>query len=157
MDTKERKSIERRHFSIREPKVEKILKVEKAVMDAARNFLDEEGFLQIIPPVTGPATDPGLRGAKIGEFGYYGRTHKLISSMILHKQMAMAAFGRIYSLSPCVRLEPSESAKTGRHLSEFWQIEVEASGWDYEKIMELGERMLCAIVEHVKDACKEEL
>jgi hypothetical protein len=60
-----------------------------------RDWLDSHGFLELLPPIIGPVTDPGIRGAKHGSIDYYGREYKVMISAILHKQMLAPACGKI--------------------------------------------------------------
>ncbi len=150
-------SLEKRHLTIREERMVCVLKIQDRILCSARNFLSREGFLQIQAPVMGPATDPGLRGAKQAIIDFYGKPMRLMGSMLLHKQMAMSALGKIFAFSPCVRFESEETKETGRHLVEFYQLDLEAKGYDYDKIMDLGERLVVRVIKYVKKHCKEEL
>lgn len=125
-----------------------ILEIQDAITKAARKSLEKQGFLEIIPPVLAFATDPGLRGAKQFEVDYYGKRYKLTSSMMLHKIAAASALGRVFSLSPCLRKERLEAAETGRHLAEFWQIDVEMQGTK-EGAMKSAETMLRDVIRDV--------
>jgi len=149
--------LEKRHVTIREPWMVCVLKIQGAILRAASGFLTNEGFIQILAPILGPATDPGIRGAGHGFVDFYGKRLKLTSSMLLHKQMAMTPLGKIFAFSPCIRFEKEDSIYTGRHLVEFYQLDLEARGYDCEKIMDLGERMIVYVMKKVKKQCKEEL
>ncbi len=150
-------SLEKRHLTIRDERMVCVLKVQDKIFAAARDFLSEEGFLQIQAPVMGPATDPGLRGAKFAVVDFYGKPMRLMGSMLLHKQMAMSALGKIFAFSPCIRFESEETRETGRHLVEFYQLDLEAKGYDYDRIMDLGERLVVHVIRHVRKHCKSEL
>ncbi len=134
-----------------------ILKIQDRILRSASEFLSREGFIQIQAPIIGPATDPSLRGAKHAVIDFYGKRMKLMGSMLLHKQMAMASLGKIFAFSPNIRLEPEDSVRTGRHLVEFYQLDLEAKGYDYEKIMRLGERLVAYVIKQVRKHCGEEL
>ncbi|NIR86428.1 hypothetical protein GWO13_02205 [Candidatus Bathyarchaeota archaeon] len=150
-------SVRRRHLAIRQPKMRLILKVQDQILTSLREFLRKEGFIEILAPVIGPATDPGIRGAKQASIQYYDAPFKIMSSMILYKQMAISSFEKIFALSPNVRLEPLESAKTARHLAEFRQIDLEMTYASYEDAMSLAEKMLASVVKDVREKCAEEL
>jgi len=149
--------VKKRHLYIRSPRMIAVLKIQSEILRAAREFLDSEGFIEILPPVISTATDPGLRGAKIAEIDFYGSRMKLMGSMMLHKQMAVAGLEKVYAVSPNIRLEPEEAKETGRHLSQFYQIDLEAVHWTYEDAMHLGEQMLVHIIRSVKERCSKEL
>ena len=150
-------SVRLRHLTIRHPKMKLILKVQDQILTSLREFLRKEGFIEILAPIIGPATDPGIRGAKQASIQYYGVPFKIMSSMILYKQMAVSSFEKIFALSPNVRLEPLESAKTARHLAEFRQIDLEMAYASYVDAMSLAERQLASVVRDVREKCGEEL
>jgi asparaginyl-tRNA synthetase len=150
-------SVKLRHLAIRHPKMKLILRVQDQILTSLREFLRKEGFTEILAPIIGPATDPGIRGAKQASIQYYDAQFKIMSSMILYKQMAVSSLGKIFALSPNIRLEPLESAKTARHLAEFRQIDLEMAYASYEDAMSLAERQLASVVHDVREKCGEEL
>src|SRR4051794_32790181 len=97
------------------------MRVQQQVLNAARTFLAAEGFTELLPPVIGPVTDPGVRGSKQLDVDYYGHRYKLMTSGILYKQASLLAFDRLFYLAPNVRAEPPETCSTRRHLVEFHQ------------------------------------
>lgn len=142
---------------IKMPKMRNILAIQDEVLSSLRDFLRREGFVEILAPIIGPVTDPGIRGAKQVSIDFYGHSFKIMSSMILYKQMAVSSLGKIFSLSPNVRLEPEESLATMRHLSEFRQLDLEVAEASYMEAMDLGERMLTYVIRRIKRNCSEEL
>ncbi|MEM5871382.1 MAG: asparagine synthetase A [Candidatus Aenigmatarchaeota archaeon] len=150
-------SLEKRHLTIRDKKMICVLRVQDRILRASSEFLSKEGFVQILAPILSTATDPGIRGAKQGVIEFYGRKMKLMSSMLLHKQMAMSAMSKIFAFSPCIRFEDEDTIYTGRHLVEFYQLDLEAKGYDLDKIMDLGERLITYVIKEVKKHCKKEL
>jgi asparaginyl-tRNA synthetase len=146
-----------RYITIKEPRMVCILKVQDEIISSLRDYLRSEGFIEILAPIIGPVTDPGIRGAKQVSINYYGSEFKLMSSMILYKQMAITAYSKIFALSPNIRMEPLETIKTRRHLTEFRQIDIEEAHATYEEMMQLAEKMLCHAIENVKKNCNEEL
>jgi asparaginyl-tRNA synthetase len=134
-----------------------VLKVQDQILTSLRAFLREEGFLEILAPIIGPATDPGIRGAKQASIQYYDEPFKIMSSMILYKQMMIASIEKMFALSPNIRLEPLESAQTGRHLVEFRQVDLEMAYASYDDAMSLAEELLKSLVNDVREHCSEEL
>jgi asparaginyl-tRNA synthetase len=59
--------------------------------------------------------------------------------MIFHKQIIVQKFPRIFTFSPNIRLEMPEKARTGRHLLEFTQLDLEMKGATREDLIKLGE------------------
>ncbi|MBD3192142.1 MAG: hypothetical protein GF308_15975 [Candidatus Heimdallarchaeota archaeon] len=146
-----------RPYALRSEKMKAVLRIQNRIFAATRIFFEKEGFYELRPPIIAPATDPGIRGATTGEFDFYGKTYKLTTSMILYKQMAICSLEKIYAFAPNVRLESPEAQRTGRHLAEFCQIDVEQAFANYTEAMSLGEKLLITIIEEVKKHCKEEL
>jgi len=113
--------------------------------------------LEVLAPIIGPVTDPGIRGAKQATIDYYGASFKVMSSMILYKQMAVRSLEKIFALSPNIRLEPVESVATGRHLAEFRQVDVEQANATYRDVMCLAERLLHYICQKITEKFEQEL
>lgn len=124
---------------------------------AVRELLTGEGFVELLPPIIGPVTDPGARGAKQVDVDYYGHRYKLMTSAILYKQASLTAFERIFCIAPNVRLEPLETANTDRHLAEFHQIDVEIAGAPREEAMRVVEQVIKHVVRRVVEDLPEEL
>ncbi len=127
---------------IRTPKSQKVLLIQHAILKYLREFLDSEGFVEILPPVISTASDPGLRGASKLKTKVYGVEYELTSSTIMFKQVAATSLGKIYFVARNVREEPPENLSTGRHLVEFTQLDLEWAGASIHDVMDLAERMI---------------
>jgi asparaginyl-tRNA synthetase len=145
-----------RYLNIRSDRSRAILKIQHVLIGALREFLTAQGFYQVLAPVVGPVTDPGIRGAGIAHFDFYGTSYTIMSSMILYKQMALGAFENVFSLSPNVRLEEASTVDTGRHLAEFYQLDLESARKSCQDMMDLGDRMVCYCMDAIRE-CPEEL
>ncbi len=107
-------------------------------------FFHEEGFTQLLPVMLGRSTDPlgpdpGSSVLKTVEVDYLGQRFYLMNSMILHKQFAVRDVGKVWILSPNVRLESAERRGSGKHLFEFTQADFEiprARGADVQALVE---------------------
>ncbi|WP_245231818.1 asparagine synthetase A [Streptomyces novaecaesareae] len=133
------------------------LRLQGGLLTAARQFLRDNGFTELLPPIIGPVTDPGNRGAKQVDIDYYGHRYKLMTSAILYKQASLLAFDKIFYVAPNVRLEPVETAGTGRHLTEFHQLDVEVAGATREDILQLIEDLVRHMARHVVTEHAEDL
>ncbi len=151
------RGVQFRYQSIRTPRARAILQVQHELLRTCRQFLDRVGFTEVLAPIIGPVTDPGIRGADIIEVPFYGKAYVLMTSMILYKQMTMASFPRVYAFSPNVRLEPSISSTTGRHLAEFYQLDLEVAHGTCDEVMALGDTLLSEAIITVRHACAEQL
>jgi asparaginyl-tRNA synthetase len=132
-----------RHLS--SPVTRQVLRLQHRVLAAAREFLAARDFVELLAPIIGPVTDPGIRGSKQVDVDFYGHQYKLMTSAILYKQASLLAFDKIFCIAPNVRLEPMETASTGRHLAEFHQIDVEMANASREEVQGL----LTGLVQHV--------
>jgi len=138
----------------------------KIASESARfcpNYFHASGFLQLMPVVLSPITDPlgpdpGSSVIKTGEIEYLGQRLALTQSMILHKQIAVKeGVERLFIVSPNVRLEHPRRAASGRHLFEFSQLDFEIAHGSQEGVFALMEGMMCGVVEHVSRQCAAEL
>jgi len=134
-----------------------MLRIQDEILSAIRDFLRSRGFIEILAPIIGPATDPGIRGAKLVSLDYYGTQFKVMSSMILYKQMAVNSLGKIFAVSPNIRLESIASLTTGRHLAEFRQVDLEQAHATYHEVMGVAEQLVRHVCEHVSKLCHGEL
>ena len=69
--------------------------------------------------------DPNSSVVKIPEIEYHGDILRTVTSMILHKQVAVRMLGKLFIMSPNIRLERAERRGSGRHLFEFTQADFE--------------------------------
>jgi len=145
------------YITIRSARMRAVLKVQSEICAAIREFLREQGFLELLPPIVGPVTDPGIRGARQAAIDFYGHEYKVMSSAILYKQMTASALGKIYFFSPNIRLEPLETVRTGRHLCEFVQADIEEPFATYRKAMSLAERLLRDVCRRIIEDCDDQL
>lgn len=134
-----------------------MLRIQDEILSAIRDFLRSEEFVEILAPIIGPVTDPGIRGARQVSVDYYGEPFKVMSSMILYKQMAVTSLGRIFAVSPNIRLEPPNSLATGRHLAEFRQVDLEQAHATYHDVMGVAERLVRKICRRISQTCAQQM
>ncbi len=126
-----------------------VITIQNYILDITRKFFRDKDFLEIQSPIISTVTDPGLRGAETASIEYYGSKMKITSSMIFHKQLAASLFGKVFSISPNIRLESETKKKTKEHLAEFRQIEIEITFSTYRDIMKLAEEFLGELTEKI--------
>jgi aspartyl/asparaginyl-tRNA synthetase/glutamate mutase epsilon subunit len=139
------------------PVTRAVLRIQNQITTAAREFLGAAGFVELFPPIIGPVTDPGARGAKQVDMDYYGHKYKLMTSAILYKQASLLAFDKIFYIAPNVRLEPLETSSTHRHLAEFHQIDVEMAGASRDAITHVAQGLVTHAVRRVLAAVPDSL
>jgi asparaginyl-tRNA synthetase len=134
-----------------------VLRIQSEILDAAGALLRREGFLEILPVLLSPITDPLHHETYSSVVDYYGVPYQLTKSMIFHKQAALRTLPRVFCFSPNVRMEPAERAAAGRYLAEFVQLDLEVRGATRADVLRLGERLLITVLESVADRCADEL
>lgn len=134
-----------------------VLEVTSAVLGACRDFLVREGFVELLPVILAPVTDPLRTTPDRAIISAYGQNWYLTRSMIFHKQAAIRVCPKIFCFSPNVRLEPKERGATGRHLFEFVQLDLEVREATRDELMELGERLFVHVVKEIRQSFGREL
>ncbi len=125
-------------------------------------FVDS-GFQWLLPVALSQSTDPlwpdpGASIEKRIEVDIYGKTVRTTASMIIHKLIAASlAYPRLFILSPNIRIEKAERAKTGKHIYEFTQLDFEARDASSKDVMSLVEEAICSLVIGLKRDMKDEL
>jgi len=145
--------MDHRHLWLRSRRQHAVLKVRHTVVQAVRNFLDNDGFTLCDSPIFTPAACEGT--TTLFEVDYFdGEKAYLTQSGQLYNEATAAAFGKVYCFGPTFRAEKS---KTRRHLTEFWMVEPEMAYHTLEDVMSLSERMLSYIAAQILEKRSEEL
>lgn len=141
------------------PELKEIIKVQSAALKAVDSFMYSREVLHLMPVMLSPVTDPLCHGVFDASIDYCGQKLQLTKSMILHKQLAMMSdsIKGIYIVSPNVRLEFEECAKSGKHLIEFSQVDIELAGASSREFMHFTEELYSYVFSFVKEECKGEL
>ena len=122
-----------------------------------------DGFQWLLPVALSQSTDPlwpdpGASIEKRIEVDIYGKPVRTTASMIIHKLVASStAYPKLFILSPNIRIEKAERAKTGKHIYEFTQLDFEARDATSKDVMTLVESALCKLVKDLKREMKKEL
>jgi len=134
-----------------------VLRVKSEIVRSAGEYLRGKEFVEILPVLLSPITDPLHHETYGGSVDFYGRPYQLTKSMILHKQIALLTVPRIFCFSPNVRMEPAERASFGRYLAEFVQLDLEVRGATRDDIIAVGEGLISHVLQCVSDRCTDEL
>ena len=145
--------MDHRHLWLRSRRQHAVLKVRHTVVQAVRNFLDNDGFTLCDSPIFTPAACEGT--TTLFEVDYFeGEKAYLTQSGQLYNEATAAAFGKVYCFGPTFRAEKS---KTRRHLTEFWMVEPEMAYATLDDVLTLSEQFLSYIASRVLEDRKEEL
>lgn len=142
-----------RSLTLRHPKVKAVFKVQEVVIDAFREFLQSEDFVEFQAPSIIPSIPEG--GAEVFTVKYFDHQAYLSQSPQLYKSLLVSIFERVFSVNKVFRAEPSV---TSRHLTEVVSLDAEMGFIDdYLEVMAMAEKTIKYILAAVSKRCTPEL
>lgn len=141
-----------RALDLRNQRVAAIFKIRHHVLASLRNAFSQKKFIEITTPkIIGSASEGG---ANLFSLEYFGKKAYLAQSPQLYKEQMTIGLERVFEIASFYRAEKSH---TGRHLSEFTSVDMEAAFMDYTDVMDVLESLIVSVFRDISEKCKNEL
>ena len=140
-----------RALDMRNQKTASIFKLRSQVLTSIRETLINKKFIEInTPKIIGSASEGG---ADLFGLDYFGKQAYLAQSPQLYKEQMTIGLERVFEISSFYRAEKSH---TGRHLSEFTSVDIEAAMMDYTDVMDVLESIVIDVFKNTSENSKTE-
>lgn len=141
-----------RALDLRNQRVAAIFKIRHHVLASLRKTLSQKRFIEITTPkIIGSASEGG---ANLFSLEYFGKKAYLAQSPQLYKEQLTIGLERVFEIASFYRAEKSH---TGRHLTEFTSVDIEAAFMDYTDVMDILEELVVSVFSDVTRNCASEL
>ena len=148
IQTREEVRLKYRYLELRRPEIQRNLIMRSRIANLSRQFMAQEGFIEIETPMLGKSTPEGARDYLVPSRVHPGTFYALPQSPQLFKQLLMVSgYDRYFQIARCFR---DEDLRADRQ-PDFTQMDMELSFIEEEDIMDVNERLMKYLFKEILD------